>query len=56
MAYAVDFKTVSTVGPESSPFSDALAGLESRLKFAPQRSKPEQGRTECNSRSIGYIQ
>ena len=27
MAYTVDFKTVSTVGVESSPFADALAGL-----------------------------
>jgi len=27
MAYAVDFKTVSTVGLESSPFADTLAGL-----------------------------
>src|SRR6185503_7443487 len=27
MAYTVDFKTVSTVGLESSPFADALAGL-----------------------------
>jgi hypothetical protein len=27
MARAVDFKTVSTVGLESSPFADALAGL-----------------------------
>ncbi|HET6869588.1 MAG TPA: hypothetical protein VFH80_26990 [Solirubrobacteraceae bacterium] len=27
MAYTVDFKTVSTVGLESSPVSDALAGL-----------------------------
>src|SRR3954471_18687898 len=27
MRYAVDFKTVSTVGLESSPFADALAGL-----------------------------
>jgi hypothetical protein len=27
MPYTVDFKTVSTVGLESSPFADALAGL-----------------------------
>src|SRR6201997_5111262 len=27
MAYTVDFTTVSTVGLESSPFADALAGL-----------------------------
>ncbi|HXD59963.1 MAG TPA: hypothetical protein VN606_18700 [Thermoleophilaceae bacterium] len=27
MAYTVDFHTVSTVGLESSPFADALAGL-----------------------------
>ncbi len=27
MAYTVDFKTVSTVGLESSPVADALAGL-----------------------------
>ncbi len=27
MAYTVDFRTVSTVGLESSPFADALAGL-----------------------------
>src|SRR3954453_13144182 len=27
MSYTVDFKTVSTVGLESSPFADALAGL-----------------------------
>ncbi len=27
MAYVVDFKTVSTVGLESSPVADALAGL-----------------------------
>jgi hypothetical protein len=27
MAYAVDFNEVSTVGLESSPFADALAGL-----------------------------
>ncbi len=27
MSYAVDFKTVSTVGLESSPVADALAGL-----------------------------
>jgi hypothetical protein len=27
MPYAVDFDTVSTVGLESSPFADALAGL-----------------------------
>ncbi|QEC47530.1 phage tail protein [Baekduia soli] len=27
MAYTVDFKDVSTVGLESSPFADALAGL-----------------------------
>jgi hypothetical protein len=27
MAYTVDFETVSTVGLESSPFADALAGL-----------------------------
>ena len=27
MPYAVDFKTVSTVGLESSPVADALAGL-----------------------------
>jgi hypothetical protein len=27
MAYAVDFKTVSTVGLESSPVAEALAGL-----------------------------
>src|SRR5437868_15120540 len=27
MAYTVDFKTVSTVGLETSPFADALAGL-----------------------------
>jgi hypothetical protein len=27
MTYAVDFKTVSTVGLESSPVADALAGL-----------------------------
>jgi hypothetical protein len=27
MAYTVDFKTVSTVGVESSPFADGLAGL-----------------------------
>ena len=27
MPYAVDFKDVSTVGLESSPFADALAGL-----------------------------
>ena len=27
MPYAVDFNTVSTVGLESSPFADALAGL-----------------------------
>ena len=27
MAYSVDFRTVSTVGLESSPFADALAGL-----------------------------
>jgi hypothetical protein len=27
MAYSVDFKTVSTVGLESSPVADALAGL-----------------------------
>src|SRR5215467_8102554 len=27
MAYEVDFKTVSTVGLESSPVADALAGL-----------------------------
>src|SRR6186713_472627 len=27
MAYTVDFKTVSTVGLESSPHADALAGL-----------------------------
>ena len=27
MSYTVDFKTVSTVGLESSPFPDALAGL-----------------------------
>lgn len=27
MAYAVDFKTVSTIGVESSPVADALAGL-----------------------------
>src|SRR4051812_49722261 len=27
MRYAVDFKTVSTVGLESSPHADALAGL-----------------------------
>src|SRR6187200_835243 len=27
MAYTVDFKSVSTVGLESSPFADALAGL-----------------------------
>src|SRR5688572_13497587 len=27
MAYAVDFKDVSTVGLESSPVADALAGL-----------------------------
>src|ERR1700752_1733390 len=27
MAYAVDFDTVSTVGLESSPVADALAGL-----------------------------
>ena len=26
MSYTVDFKTVSTVGLESSPFADALAG------------------------------
>ena len=27
MAYTVDFNTVSTVGLESSPVADALAGL-----------------------------
>ncbi len=27
MPYTVDFKSVSTVGLESSPFADALAGL-----------------------------
>ena len=27
MSYAVDFKNVSTVGLESSPVADALAGL-----------------------------
>ena len=27
MAYTVDFKTVSTVGLESSPVAEALAGL-----------------------------
>lgn len=27
MAYVVDFKNVSTVGLESSPVADALAGL-----------------------------
>ena len=27
MSYAVDFKTVSTVGVESSPVAEALAGL-----------------------------
>ena len=27
MSYAVDFNTVSTVGLESSPVADALAGL-----------------------------
>src|SRR3954449_2825377 len=27
MPYTVDFRTVSTVGLESSPFADALAGL-----------------------------
>src|SRR6187549_3284047 len=27
MPYTVDFRTVSTVGLESSPFTDALAGL-----------------------------
>jgi hypothetical protein len=27
MTYTVEFDTVSTVGLESSPFADALAGL-----------------------------
>ncbi len=36
MSHAVDFKTVSTVGLESSPVADALAP---KFKFARQKSR-----------------
>lgn len=32
MAYAVDFKNVSTAGLESSPVAEALAGLHADLR------------------------
>ena len=46
MPYAVDFKNVSTVGLESSPHPDALAGLRA--------NEARYFKTKCEQRRVDH--